>query len=115
MKAKPDGKDARGRFAPGHPGGPGRPRRDTEREYLAALSEACPLSTWREVVSAAVEAARGGDAKAREWLSGYLLGAAEAKAQTLSALAIDEMKGRDPIERAVASTKRIDDLMDSLT
>ena len=29
-----------GTFAPGNPGGPGRPRRGVERQYLAAFAEA---------------------------------------------------------------------------
>ena len=40
---KNDGRDPLGKFAKGNPGGPGRPRRTVEREYLAALSDALPL------------------------------------------------------------------------
>jgi hypothetical protein len=43
-------------------------------EYLAALSEAVPLSKWRAIVRKAREQAEQGDAQARRWLSGYLLG-----------------------------------------
>jgi hypothetical protein len=62
-----------GRFAPGWHGGPGRPRRAIEADYLAALSEAVPLESWNAVIAKALEQAQNGDAKAREWLSGYLL------------------------------------------
>jgi hypothetical protein len=67
-------RDARGRFLPGSPGGPGRPRRAVETDYLAALSEAVPLERWREIVETAVDQAVAGDAKARDWLGSYLAG-----------------------------------------
>ncbi len=65
---------ARGRFAKGNLGGPGRPRRAVEREYLAALSAAVSLDDWREIVQRAVTDAKGGDATARVWLARYLVG-----------------------------------------
>jgi hypothetical protein len=63
-----------GRFAKGHPGGPGRPRRAVEQEYLAVLNAAVTLDTWQQIVERAVENAKAGDAKAREWLAKYLIG-----------------------------------------
>ena len=69
-----EGHNTKGRFAPGNPGGPGRPRRAVERDYLAALSEAVTLADWRDIVKAAVLAAKQGDSKARDWLARYLLG-----------------------------------------
>jgi len=56
-----DGRTDNGRFAPGNPGGPGRPRRAIESEYLATLGDAVSLDDWREIVTRAVS-----DAKARE-------------------------------------------------
>jgi hypothetical protein len=47
-------RDPQGRFTVGNPGGPGRPRRAVEREYLAAMSDAVSLDEWREIVKAAV-------------------------------------------------------------
>jgi hypothetical protein len=67
--------DHRGRFTVGNAGGPGRPRRAVERDYLRALNAAVSLHDWREIVEAAVARAKEGDAKAREWLARYLLGA----------------------------------------
>gem|GEM_PF-4947597 len=69
-----NGRDENGRFTPGNPGGPGRPRRAIEAEYLAALSEVVTLDTWREIVTTAVERAKSGDARAREWIARYVLG-----------------------------------------
>jgi len=63
-----------GRFAPGNPGGPGRPRRQVEREYLDALTAAVPMDRWRLVVDRAVEDAIAGDPRARDWLGRYLIG-----------------------------------------
>ena len=62
-----------GRFAKGHPGGPGRPRRSTEENYLEALSENVTLKDWTEVVTRALVDAKAGDSRARDWLSRYLI------------------------------------------
>jgi hypothetical protein len=74
VNANGTGRNGHGRFAPGNPGGPGRPRRVAERDYLRTLSEACPPETWRAICRRAVEDALAGDGKARDWLSRYLLG-----------------------------------------
>ena len=63
-----------GTFALGNPGGPGRPRRALERQYLAALAEAVSPADWRAIVARAVTDAKGGNPKARDWLSKHLLG-----------------------------------------
>jgi hypothetical protein len=68
------GRNGHGQFAPGNPGGPGRPRRVAERDYLVTLTEECPPETWRAICRRAVADAEAGDAKARDWLSRYLLG-----------------------------------------
>ena len=62
-------RDEHGRFAEGNAGGPGRPRRTVERDYLAVLSEAVSLDDWRAVVARAVDDAKAGDARARDWLA----------------------------------------------
>ncbi|MBI1900480.1 MAG: hypothetical protein HYS13_05110 [Planctomycetia bacterium] len=71
----PSGRNANGKFAPGNLGGPGRPRRAVERDYLAALSDAVSLDDWKAVVARAVADAKAGDARARDWLSRHVLGA----------------------------------------
>jgi hypothetical protein len=78
------GRNSRGQFAPGNSGGPGRPRRVAERDYLAALTEECPPETWRAICRRAVADAKVGDAKARDWLARYLLGS-PTELPTLSA------------------------------
>ena len=93
-------RDAIGRFANGNPGGPGRPRRDTERTYIAALSEACPPHIWGEIVARAVNDAKAGDATARAWLGGYLVGRPAKDAITLYALAVEDAAGSDPVGMA---------------
>jgi hypothetical protein len=65
----------RGRpFQHGNPGGPGRPKRETERKYLRALIGCVPLKYWKLVVKKALADAAQGDAQARTWLSKYLIG-----------------------------------------
>jgi hypothetical protein len=45
-----------------------------ERDYLVTLTEECPPETWRAICRRAVKDALAGDARARDWLSRYLLG-----------------------------------------
>ena len=54
-----------GQFAEGNPGGPGRPPRDTERDYLATLAEVVDPDAWREICKRALADAKDGDATAR--------------------------------------------------
>ena len=61
-------------FKPGQPGGPGRPRRETERRYLKAAVGAVPLCRWRGVVKKCLEQAEAGDRHAREFLRRVLIG-----------------------------------------
>ncbi len=68
-----------GRFAAGNSGGPGRPKMNTERVYLRTLGEAVTVDDWHEIINAAVSAAKSGDARARDWLSRYLLGDSTVK------------------------------------
>jgi hypothetical protein len=63
-----------GTFAPGNSGGPGRPRRRTEQEYLAALVEGVSLDDWGAIVKRAVDDAKLGNYRARDWLGKYLVG-----------------------------------------
>jgi len=101
---------AGGQFAEGNPGGPGRPRRATERAYLAALSDACPPETWREIVERAVADAKGGDAKARTWLASYLVGEPSSAASTLHRLAVEEASGADPLAAEVTGAEHRQEL-----
>src|SRR5262245_24253498 len=84
-----EGRNSRGQFAPGNAGGPGRPRRVAERDYLVTLAEECPPETWRAICRRAVADAAAGDAKARDWLSRYLLGN-PADLPTLMAATLDQ-------------------------
>src|SRR5262245_44981111 len=69
-----EARNGRGQFAPGNPGGPGRPRRVAESDYLRALTEECPPEMWQMICRRAVAEALAGDAKARDWIGRYLLG-----------------------------------------
>ncbi|HUY34349.1 MAG TPA: hypothetical protein VMV69_16505 [Pirellulales bacterium] len=64
--------DKAGRFAPGNPGGPGRPRREVEAEYLAATMANVTAEAWGRIVAKAVVDAEAGDRHAREWLARML-------------------------------------------
>ncbi len=102
-------RDDNGRFAPGNPGGPGRPRRAIEADYLAALSETVTMDASREIVETAVDQARGGDAKAREWVGSYLAGKPTGNA--LRRLAAAELEAA-PIEEPPAACDVLDVALD---
>ena len=86
-----------GTFAVGNPGGPGRPPRHVETEYLAATLAACSVQDWREIISKAVQAAKGGDDKARLFLANYILGTPKAPARLWTgAMREKEMEGDIP-------------------
>ena len=91
-------RDTNGRFLRGHPGMGGRPRRATEADYLAALSEVVPMEKWCEIVETAADQAIAGDAKAREWVGSYLAGKPTGNALRRLAAAEVEAAAADPIE-----------------
>jgi hypothetical protein len=72
--------------------------RATGRTYLAALSEACPPETWREIVERTVEDAKAGDYRARDWLASYLVGRPEGASVTLHQIAVEDVAGTDRVE-----------------
>jgi hypothetical protein len=108
-------RDLNGRFAPGCPGGPGRPRRAVEADYLAALSDAVPLKTWKKIVQRAVEDALAGNRHAREWVGNYVLGKPEKN--NLLDLAAREMANFDSVSSRAcgfAASKRMFDVQTRL-
>ncbi len=98
-------RDRRGRFAPGNAGGPGRPRRRTEADYPAALSDQVPLDAWSQIVERAVADAIAGDAKARDWLSRYLLPTPAAGSSPLHEAAVEALSGVDRVEADAESAE----------
>lgn len=69
-------RDEKGRLLPGNQlaKGKGRPRKPVEEKYLRVLSERVSPEVFARIVDRAAEQALEGDAKAREWLSWYLIG-----------------------------------------
>ena len=70
------GRDAKGRFVKGSSGNPlGRAKRKAEDEFLDALGRRVSLADWVAVIDKALALAKvDGDARARQWLSDYLIG-----------------------------------------
>lgn len=101
-------RDMNGKFAKGNAGGPGRPRRQIEQDYLAAFSEAITLDDWKEIIEKAVGQAKEGDARARQWLTHYVIGPRQDK--ELEIIAIQEELEIDPIARQVEEQKLYDQL-----
>lgn len=101
-------RDSKGRFTDGNPGGPGRPRRAVERDYLVAFVEIASPDRFRLIAERAVADAIAGDSAARNWVTRYLLGdPAPAK---LLEIAADELRGQtveDDIHR-LANRRALD-------
>jgi hypothetical protein len=97
MKKNGTGRDRKGKFTHGNRGGPGRPPRATEAEYLAVTFGECPLYEWGAIVCRAVLDAKKGDSRAREWLSRYLLPEPTKDS-------ITPIEEREPIQLVLSST-----------
>ena len=114
-REKNNGRNAKGQFADGNRGGPGRPKRCVERDYLAALSETVTLDDWHAICQRAVEEAKGGDPKAREWLSRYCIG---KEPQSLMDIAAKETRGlssSDEIQQKSGREKKREQVVSQYT
>ena len=72
-----NGRDEKGRFVAGNSFGRkngGRPPRTYEDKYLRKLSNLVTMKDWEKIILVAISQAKAGDAKARQWLSDYLMG-----------------------------------------
>lgn len=76
--------------------------RRTESDYMGALLDAVSLDDWREVVTGAVQAAKGGDPQARNWLGQYLIGRPESKAPTALNVIVNQLAGNDLVVNRLA-------------
>ncbi len=99
-------RNSKGRFANGNPGGPGRPRRSVEIEYLARLSDTITLEDWGQIVDTARRRAIAGDPRARDWLARYLLGPSPL---SLTRLAAMERSGISDIGGKLVEKEKADD------
>ena len=118
------GRDNQGRFSNGNPGGPGRPRRAVEEDYLAALSDQLSIERWENIVSKAIQDAENGDHRARDWIARYALGPSPKVAEMglqgalrLFQLAVDEAREKtveEKIENRVANDRLFESSYDSL-
>jgi hypothetical protein len=62
-----------------------QPLRADALTYFRVLSKMCPLERWAVIAHRAVTAAERGDARAREWLSTFLLGKPDQLIEEISA------------------------------
>lgn len=90
-----------GRFTTGNPGGPGRPRRAIESDYLKAFSDAVPLDAWQTIVSRAVADAQAGDARARDWVARHVLGSEPPSLVSIAAIEQRAATGIEVVEDEV--------------
>ena len=97
-------RDRLGRFIQGSAGGPGRPARAIESDYLRALSDRLSLETWGEICDKAIEQAKEGEPKAREWLARYAIG---AEPLSLLELAANEVIGLSSVYAVAAHIDKL--------
>jgi hypothetical protein len=76
--------------------------RRTEGDYMGVLLDAVSLEDWRGVVTGALQAAKGGDPQARNWLAQYLMGRADMKAPTPLNIVVQQLNGADPLVNKLA-------------
>ena len=69
----------------------------TESDYMATLLDAVSLDDWREVVTGALQLAKGGDPQARTWLAQYLVGRPDSKAPTAVNVIVNQLQGKDKV------------------
>lgn len=67
-------RDEKGRFVKGCVGNPGGGKAHYRTQMLKALRAAVTVADWTAIANKAVAQAKAGDARARVWLSEYLLG-----------------------------------------
>ena len=67
-------RDDQGRFAAGNPGGPGRPKLSYEQQCSKSLQDVVSQEDWQAIIIRAVQDAKKGDHRSRQWLANYLLG-----------------------------------------
>jgi len=67
------GRNANGTFSKGWKGGPGRPAKEVERDYLLAFRSACSPQDLAEVVATVLRVAKSGDMVAARLLLNYCL------------------------------------------
>jgi len=68
-----NGRESNGQFAAGNPGGPSRPARAIEPEYLGVLFEWVTIEKWRRIVARAADDTEDGHHRIRQWLGQYLI------------------------------------------
>jgi hypothetical protein len=76
--------------------------RRTEADYMVVLLDTVTLDDWRGVVAGALQAAKGGDPQARNWLAQYLVGRPEMKAPTPLNIVVQQLNGCDPLVEMLA-------------
>ena len=104
-------RDESGRFVKGNPGGPGRPHRAVETDYLLALSDAVSLEDWKAICRRAVADALEGDGKARDWLTALLV----RDAPTLIQIRAEELAGIDGLATQALMLRVEDDFSRALS
>lgn len=71
--------------------------RRTEGDYMGVLLDTVTLDDWRDVVTGALNEAKGGNPAARAWLAQYLVGKPETKAPTPLNVVVQQLNGNDPV------------------
>jgi len=87
-----------GRFAEGNCGGPGRPPRKTERDYLLVFESTVTPERWQKVLAKILE-----NAESAEFLAKYMLGNKQGLSEALTPEEkLQVAEARSPSEAALA-------------
>ncbi len=73
-QALTNGRDGKGRFVKGNPGGPGNPFASKVGKFRAAILEAASVEDVASIMRTLISAAIGGDISAAKVVLGYLVG-----------------------------------------
>lgn len=113
------GRDQQGKFTNGNTGGPGRPKRAVEEDYLGAFVDNVSIEDWVEICKTATQKAKQGCHKSRQFIAGYLVGQPrktirltndepDLTQQCFELMTYEELK---LIERAGLAWERVEKLM----
>lgn len=93
-------RNEKGQFVKGHPGGPGRPKREIEQAYFRATVGSVSEREWQNVIKAMLTEAKKGNVAAATWLGNYLMGKPQesmdvtSNGETLSTLVVVRDDGK---------------------
>ena len=104
-----------GTFAKGYKGGPGRPSKEVEKDYLTQTMCACSPEKWGEIVRLAVADAEGDDSRARGEARAFLRSVIFGKAETGTLEQVKKFESQSEVDELLNLTVGDDKTIEWLT